>query len=212
MRKYSTALLLFVVLLGAGCAIGNRHDYADVVADVKASGNSSIRVATHDQRSYVVSGTKLPQFVGLQRGGYGNPFNVSTSTNKPLADDITAAITTSLARKGFRTIPVIVSRADSKEAVLKKAQAAGAERSLIVTLSEWKSDTYTSVALVYDATMMVFDNEGQKLAEKKIEGRDNLGGSMWNPPSHARQAVPAAFKQKLEELLNDPDILRAVTK
>ena len=50
------------------------------------------------------------------------------------------------------------------------------------------------------------DKTGATLAEKRIQGRDDLGGSFWNPPSHAKGAVPLAFKAKLEEVLNDPAI------
>jgi hypothetical protein len=101
---------------------------------------------------------------------------------------------------------VIVAPSDSSEDVLEKSKAAAAERSIIVTLLEWKCDTYSNVVLVYDVTLGVYGKSGQRLAEKSIQGRDNLGGSAWNPPAHAKQAVPVAFRQKLEELLNSPEI------
>jgi len=206
MKRRSMAALMLLSFLFGGCAVGNKHNYADVVADVRASGSSSVSVATHDQRPYVVSGEKLPQFVGIQRGGFGNPFNVSTLDNKPLADDITGVITASLAKKGFHAVPVIVSSSDSGAAVLERSKAAGAQRIVIVTLNEWKADTYNSVALAFDVDMSVYGKDGRRLAQKNIKGRDNLGGSAWSPPAHAKQAVPVAFRQKLEELLNSPEI------
>ncbi len=210
MRKRSMAAALFMLLLACGCAVGNKHNYSNVVADLRASGSSSVSVATHDQRPYVVSGEKPPQFVGLQRGGFGNPFSVSTLDDKPLADDITRDITASLAKKGFHAIPVIVLPSDSGETVLQKSKAAAAERSIIVTLLEWKTDTYSNVALLYDVSLSVYAKDGQQLAQKNIKGRDNLGGSAWNPPAHAKQAVPVALRQKLEELLNSPEISKTL--
>ena len=210
MRKRSMAVALFMLFLACGCAVGNKHNYADVVAEVQASGSSSVSVATHDQRPYVVSGEKLPQFVGLQRGGFGNPFNVSTLGDKPLADDITRDIAASLEKKGFHAIPVIVLPTDSGEAVLQKSKNAAADRGIIVTLLEWKTDTYSNVALLYDVNMSVYGKDGQQLAQKNIKGRDNLGGSSWNPPAHAKKAVPVALRQKLEKLLNSPEISKAL--
>lgn len=52
-------------------------------------------------------------------------------------------------------------------------------------------------------------NASKVLAEKQIQGKDNLGGSAINPPGHAKTAVPAAFTQKLETLLNSPEIQNA---
>ena len=73
MRRLALFLPVVAVLL-TGCAIGNRYAYQSVVANPQLSGTTAVGVATHDQREYVRSGSKDPQFVGLQRGGYGNPF------------------------------------------------------------------------------------------------------------------------------------------
>ncbi len=200
----------FVLFLVSGCAVGNKYSYSEVSADIGISGNSAIAVATHDQREYVVSGDKKPQFVGLQRGGFGNPFVVTTASDRPLADDMTDVIAASLAKKGFKTVPVTVLYSDKQDGVVEKAKASNADRMIILTLKEWKTDTYQNVALQYDATVSVLDKEGKKLAEKNIKGRDNLGGSSWNPPAYARKAVPEAFKKKMEELLNTQEIAKSL--
>jgi hypothetical protein len=84
------------------------------------------------------------------------------------------------------------------------------ERALLLTLHEWKSDTYMNVGLTYDVTLAVLERAGIVLAERRLSGRDNLGGSFWNPPAHARDAVPRAFKAKIEELLNDAAVVAAL--
>jgi hypothetical protein len=43
--------------------------------------------------------------------------------------------------------------------------------------------------------------DGTVLARAARQGKDNLGGSAWNPPAHSRKAVPIAFQSKLEETL-----------
>jgi hypothetical protein len=42
-----------------------------------------LAVAVHDERSEVASGDKNPAFVGLLRGGYGNPMDVRTASGAP---------------------------------------------------------------------------------------------------------------------------------
>jgi hypothetical protein len=202
--------IILVTPLLVGCAVGNRHAYYNVLAEPTVSGSGALGVATHDQRPYVVAGGKDPQFVGLQRGGYGNPFDVRTAHDRPLADDITQALANSLNRKGFQAVPIVLTASDSADAVRAKLAQSETPRVALLTLHEWKSDTYMNTALLYDVTLRVVDRRGQVLGEKRIQGRDDLGGDVWNPPAHAKQAVPRAFKTKVEELLGDEAIGRAL--
>ena len=202
--------VVVVAPLLVGCAVGNRHAYHTVVAAAAVSGAGQIGIVTHDQRPYVLSGNKEPQFVGLQRGGYGNPFDVRTGENRPLADDMTQALANSLKQKGFQAVPIIVAHSENPDRVRERLAQSGAPRGLLLTLREWKSDTFSNTSLVYDVTLRVLDASGQVLGEKRLQGDDNLGGDFLNPPGHAREAVPRAFKAKLEALLNDESIVRAL--
>jgi hypothetical protein len=66
------------------------------------------------------------------------------------------------------------------------------------------------VALHYSVALRVYDRNGNELAVKELQGRDNLGGSAWNPPAHSRGAVPNAYRRKLETLFNDPKVIAAL--
>jgi hypothetical protein len=202
-------LLLSVAALCA-CAVGNKHRYADVVADLPYTGSGKVAVATVDQRPYVLSGNKKPHFVGLSRGGYGNTFSITTVSGRPLADDMTSAVERSLAARGFQGVPVFVSPGETDAAVAEKIRATNAERAVVLTLREWKSDTYQNTALHYDLTLRVLDASGALRAETALSGKDDLGGSFWNPPSHAKSAGPPAFKSKLEQMLADPQVAAAL--
>lgn len=93
---------------------------------------------------------------------------------------------------------------------MEKMREAQSERLLLLTLNEWYSDTYTNTGLSYDVKIEVFDTNGNRLAEKRTKGDDNLGGDFWNPPAHAKEAIPKAFKEKLEALLNNEEILKTL--
>ena len=207
MRRLAIVVPLVSVVL-TGCAIGNKYAYQSVVASPQVSGTSAVSVATHDQREYVRSGSKDPQFVGLQRGGFGNPFDVRTADDKPLADAMTTALVNTLAKKGFRAQPVIVAHSMAADAARQQAVRAGADRAVVLTLQEWKSDTAMRVRLLYDMTMTVLDSKGTVLAEKRLQGDDTLGAA--NLPSQVGEIVAAAFKTKLELLLDDPGVAAAL--
>jgi hypothetical protein len=215
---YSPLLLTvpLVVALVSGCAIGVTHHYHDSIADLQATGAGVLAVAVQDARPYVVSGNKAPSFVGLSRGGYGNPFNVNTETGRPLAADIADSVCQSLQRKGFGCSVLETQPKDTTDDAAMRTRAVeaanrrNATRVLFLVLNEWKSDTYQNTALLYDVVLVVLKPDGSTAATEHIQGRDNLGGSFWNPPGHSSQAVPIAFKAKIEQLLNSPKIVESM--
>ena len=91
----------------------------------------------------------------------------------------------------------------------RKLQEVASDLFLLLTFREWKSDTYVGTALIYDVILHVLDGRGTLIARTHSEGRDVLGSNFWNPVGVAYTAVPQAFKQKLEELLNHPDVIAA---
>ena len=210
MRKANVIWLIILVVFLAGCAFGNKHAYHNIDANIAAAGTTKIAVATHDQRNYVKNGDKQPDFVGLQRGGFGNPFDITTVSGNALAQDFTEAVCRSLASKGFHTTPVIVNFSETSYTVKADLKKTGANRLILITLSEWKSDTYNITALIYNVSLDVFDENGNTIAKNSITGSDDLGGSVMNPPGHAKKVVPAAFKEKIESLLNFGDISEAI--
>src|SRR5262249_14134335 len=133
MRKLVLVAPLVVVAL-TGCAVGNRYAYQSVVATPQVSGTPGVSVAPLDQREYWLSGSKEPQFVGLQRGGFGNPFDVRTADDKPLADSMTTALVNTLAKKGFRTQPVIVAHSVAADAARQQDPRPGAHPAVGLTL------------------------------------------------------------------------------
>jgi hypothetical protein len=157
-----------------------------------------------------VSGDKDGDFVGLQRGGFGNPFDVTTQSGKTLAEDFVSDIVAALRKRGVAAVPVAVKAGAQSGEVAQALIATTKDRGLTLTLSEWKSDTYTNTALKYDIEAKVFDKQGRQLAAVAKQGEEDLGGSLMNPPAHAKDAVPRAFKAILENLLNAPEIVAAL--
>lgn len=206
MHKILVACLLTIGL--SACAVGNQHDYQSTVPELKVQTTASVDVAAQDKRIYVVNGEKKPDFVGLSRGGLGNPFNITTVSGRPLADDFRDTVVKALKAKGINADAVTLSATEDARQLL---MSRGKDRGLVFAINEWKSDTYMNTALHYDVELSVLDQTGKLLANHKISGNDDLGGS-GNPPGHAKGAVPYTFKQKLDQLLNDPKVIAALAK
>jgi hypothetical protein len=210
----SVIVLCWAVLTGAavlsGCAVKNTYRFADVQAALSASGTQTVAVAVVDRREYVVSGEKEPSFVGLMRGGYGNPFNVRTASGKPLAATVNDAVCSSLRAKGYDPVPVQTVVGENDAEVRNKLGATASKLGLLVDIHHWKSDTYVDVILGYRLAVRVLSPAGETLATHEVEADENLKGSAMNPPKYARKVIPEAFKKSLESLLNQEQVAAAL--
>ena len=203
-------IILCASLFLGGCAVSQKIRYHDAEPAINASGNITIAVASLDSRPYIKTGEKEKTYIGTFRGGFGNPFDVSTESQKPLADDITSVICASLQKKGLTCTPISVEPNETQEQIINKLKVTKAMRLILLAINEWRSDTYRNTSLYYKIMLTIMDNQGARLAESKEEGEDDLGGSAWNPPGHAKEAVPKAYNKKLESLLNDPQVINAL--
>ena len=201
--------LIVLVILLQGCAVGNRYNFSDVRADLQVvSANvKHVAIATSDQRKVVLSGECAPTYVGMQRAGFGNPWRVNTESGLPLADDLTKAVSESLSKKGYNSLPVYVKYSDDQSRILELLRERKAERTLLFIIKKWESDTFMNIGVDYEIELTVYNVELVKLASASIAENKDLPGSFWDPPSAARKEIPIAFKKALETLLNDPKVL-----
>ena len=196
------------LLFLGGCAIGVKHDYEQKGLDIGITTPATVAVGTLDKRTYVVNGEKAPNFVGISRGGFGNPFDVTTRSGMPLAGDISRAIAGSLKNRGVNAQTVELRPALTPEQARAAVGAAGAQRSVLLTLLEWKSDMMVQVGLQYDLDLRVYDKDGKMLASRRQEGKENLGSGGFEPGG-ASLVLPR-FRRMMELLFQEPDIVKAL--
>lgn len=208
MGKSLVTGLTGLLLLG-GCAYGVKHDYGQKALDLGIATTATVAVGTLDRRPYVVSDQKGPDFVGLSRGGFGNPFDVTTQSGRPLASDISNAIASSMKAKGVDARAIELKHALNLEQASGVLRAAGTQRSVLLTLIEWKSDAMINVGLSYDLDLRVFDKDGKLLTTKMSQGRENLGSGDPFAPGGASQVLPR-FNRMMESLFREPDVAKAL--
>jgi hypothetical protein len=198
-----------------GCAYGHTQGLASAASPLSYTGSTGVAVAVFDQRAYIRSGDKPANFVGLQRGRYGNPFDVTTDSGNSLASEMNDAIVASLQKAGFEVASISTSPNESLDSVQRRLARKLPEHhppahGLLVEVKEWKADTYVSTSLSYDVTGSVYDAGGLMLAQKRLHGLDKLEGDLLDPAGAASRSVPAAFTRKLGALLNDGAIANAL--
>lgn len=205
--------IISLVSLGfllSACAVGNEYDYKNQPLNFSLESKQKVAVAVVDQRPYIVSGNKTPDFVGLQRGGFNNPFDVTTLSDEPLSDSISSAIVAGLKNKNIDATVLKTEPSADFAATLNSLNTSDFTRLLLINLSKWKSDTLMRVWFDYDVGAVVTDSGKEVLAKKSLAKRYVLRGEVGHGPYFAIANVPIAYKKVIEELLNDPAIVKAL--
>jgi len=192
-------------------AFGNKHPYHEVVISTQIKSNHPIAVAVHDQRHYVVNAGKSATFIGSMRSGVGIPYDITTKSDKPVADDFQNIIKSALEKAGNKVHMVQTRSGLNKSDVYSELTKTGAARSVYVDIREWKTDTYMKADLFCLVNLSVLDKDGETMAETSVKANaEAYGGSFWNPKKAAKKGALKAVKLKLEALLNDKVIVKAL--
>lgn len=119
---------------------------------------------------------------------------------------MTEAISEALNRSGYTVTQLSLSHLDSESRVGRRLEEASPSTTVLLRLKEWKSDTYYRTRVVYDVELEVrsISERGERKAHLNFSGSESVGGSFWNPPGHAKRAVPIYFKARVEEWFSDP--------
>ena len=184
------ALLLLSV--AAGCAVGNTHTFNYQPRALAGGGTGAVVVlfSVADERPDIVSGDEPPQWVGEQRGGYGNPFNVKTTSGKPFAEVVAQTLRRDLEAAGFEVDRVQESAGQEAGTVIRER---GAKRAVSVVMHKFNSNTYVNIDVEWDFEATVLDERGEELASNREQGKTTLEGSFLNPPKAAKAKVPPFF-------------------
>lgn len=211
MKYIRIAFVAWALSMAMGCAVGNKYalETAPLAAPTKGSGR--VAVSAHDQRTEVAGSGRSPNVLGVQRAGFGNPWEVTTESGHPLATVVATSMARALTAAGFKVGIVPATPSASPSEVSSAALAKGGDKAVVVTVHAFWSDTYNNVGLTYDISLTVLDRSGRVLAQSRAKHeKELLGGNFFNPPAHAKKVVPQAYARILSALLQDPNVAKAL--
>lgn len=202
-------LLVMIVLIAGGCAVGNKYNYqaSSIALPMKTDSREVLVLLVRDLRPYILSGDKTPDFVGLQRGGFGNPFDVTTLSGQPMATEMTEAIADGLANSGYRVIDVYGKH--DMAALISRAASEEASRIVVLRVKEWKSDIMMSITLHCDMTLSIYQADGEMLAESSAQLTEAAGGAQMGGSKNS-QAVTKEFAKQIGYLFNEASVRKAL--
>jgi hypothetical protein len=201
-------LIVFVFIL-AGCAVGNKYNYrtSPMALPVRPVDHKAVVVSVEDCRPYVLSGQREASFVGIQRGGYGNPFDVTTVSGGPMTEDMAAAIVRGLNAVGY-SVTYVLGEPEIL-LLLKKAAKEKATRIVVLKVYDWKSDIYLGTTLSCDLQLSVFDGKGQLLAKNTMKFEEEIGGAQIGADKNS-QTVSDEFAKRIGYLFSKEEIRNAL--
>ncbi len=206
-RHISFVALSLLTAILSGCAIGNHYDYQSVRATLpQASKKCTVSVVTVDQRPDVLKSSVQENYVGMTRGGYGNPFRVYTKSGAPLSEDLSRAIVSSLNSSGYQTTAVTINPVTNETSAKAQLLATTSDRRILVTINKWESDTLINTDLNTDINVQVYDHSGKQLANESFSASKGLGGNFFDPIIHARESVLSETSSILTQVFSSPKI------
>ena len=204
LKSFGILMLVFFV---TGCAVGNQYDYGTTEVSLPLVGDGELGVGALERRPYVLDGDKDPDFVGLQRGGFNNPFDVSTASGNPLVDDMSNALQNALRNSGYTVSSLEFDWSDTS-AIASALAKTGKAKNIVLVVTEWKTDVFMNMTLHFDLTLHVVSKDGAKLAENRTQGSEELSGAGFE--SQNSRLAADAFETKIGRMFNNPEIQTAL--
>ena len=209
MKDLRSALLLsqLFIITGvlSGCAFGQRISYTEPTLISAPKSTPPLLIVTADDRPYVRSGNKNPNWVGLMRSGFGIPYGVHTRSGKPFADDVQSLVTNSLKQQNVDIVGLSLP-SGTKQTELESAQLSNPGRTLmLLSIRDWKTDVYFRAGLKYDLSLTIYDRSLKEVTSEQVSGDTTLNSS--NPRLSSPTAALGGF---IETLLSRPEIVTSL--
>lgn len=208
-KRYIVLVGMILFLFGCTLAGGHRYDYRAPLT-IKCTGSSTISIAVHDVRKYIVNGRHYPSYVGMIRAIMGNPWPVYTTDDAPLSKAMTQGVVDALRKAGYSPLISDTRAADSRQDVMNTLKLSQADRMILITLNEWYSDLFRKGNyLTCYVGIEVFNRDGAALTERKIFAiEEDIGIS--ETVEESEKVTLKAYQTRFESLLDHPEICRAL--
>ena len=197
------SIALLIVLMLSGCAFGRKTDYSGKSNFNIQPQKQKIIVAVHDMRPYVQNNHSPSNYTGTSRSLNGIPYNVTTKSGNPLADDFGQLIVNTMVFRNVsatqQVVPYSWTLDEFKKNVLGKHKGSNV---YYIEMAEWKTESYMNTGLTYDLKLLVFDDQAN---EVKIN--QETGSFKFDKNLHGKENLATATSNILENLFDEKNFI-----
>lgn len=200
-------ILMFAAMLSlAGCATPLTLEQS--APAIPATDDNSYLLSVIENRPYVLSGDKEPNYAGIVRGGFGIPHFVPTPDGKPLVDFLAERLAHGLKTPSGTVLVQNHTKPPELNEVADATVAAAANRGIAVRLREWRFDFgMFSWRFFYNLDIEIFDREGKRIAAKHFSGDE---APPWDGNDSPHNMAQLHYKRKFEEFFSTDELRAAL--
>jgi hypothetical protein len=211
------ALLLAAALAGCVTPIPV-HDQA---ISPTYAGQGTLLLAVIDTRDSVLKEGKPPTYLGRAHISFGIPTNMnvypwisenSAKKGQTLAQALEERIVIGMNERGWKVVGANLGSAPAPEQVPQLLRERGADRLLLLRLTEWSVDVNLNWVGSFDfdwgTAVTVFGSQATPLLSFEDTGKDVVELQSSQSPGNS---VRLAFKARLTKLFERPDLQAALT-
>ena len=183
--------------------------------------SNGVAIAVLDARQVVTVEKKKPTYIGRAHGVFGIPQDIQVypwvalkeEKDLTLAQELEARMADALAGMGSKVVRLDAGGHADAASAKRAAQALGADRLLLITLDAWEVNINLNWVGSFDFdwgyTVEISDRAGAQLATFKDSGQDVVKEQASDSP---RNMITAAFRARLEKLLERPEVSSGLSK
>ncbi len=196
-RCFTRALYTLPMLVALGGCVAGQVIKLDYQPDttLKIQSPQTVAVEVRDNRPFVLTGAKNKTFLGIYRAGFGNTWDVTTESGRPLASDMTRDLHADLTALGF-----------------KVADSLNAPRKLRVTINDWNFDAYINGRFWYEIQVWTLDEQDNVLHRHTLKDNSVIEGSgLMGAQASFPQEIPRQYRGIVRKIVRDnADALRSL--
>lgn len=173
-------------------------NFANAVPTISYAAANKIGIAVNDQRPYVLTKEKKPDYVGYTRYNAGPPKDMATRDRKPFAGTLQ-----SLMVRGYGN-----AHAGDESTTQNKPA-----RMMAVQINEWLVQTQFwvgNVEVKYNLDLRITNNQGKELFSKNFAGKEVIAAHNSAPYERAIIISPEVLYFLLTDILNQPELKAAL--
>lgn len=205
-------LIMLLVLGLVSCTSHWEHPYGIVAPTFELPAESGqFVVVTRDLRPHVTAQLESKALVGKVKSITKDSYPIYTVDNRNFGELVGKAICNGFAGKGigcsYEETDSELSDSDKKELIAAK----GADRLLVLDITQWYIDVFALPDLRYGFSLGVYNQLGHLIGTFNTAGEETLGvKEYFNPAQNASITAPESLKNILEQLFSSEKMMEAL--
>jgi hypothetical protein len=188
-------------------------NYNNAEPKINYKGSKKLAIAIYDERTYVRTKEKKPEYVGYTRESRRLPTDMTTRDGRPIAQTLGKLIADAYSKADLKVVGVTFGYDANDKANLGSILQNKPDRLMTIKLRDWIIETQYGVDNVifkYSLDFNIADAQGKVLFTKIFTGKETIAGAQWYSYMRASIIAPEITYYLFTDILNKPEVAAAL--